>query len=630
MTTCNSKLDKLAWLLMTTPQNATLEEVGLSEHELGQEFFLLEGRAGFNDRAIVVQRAIRYIQDAVILTQLDAPQRLFTELQRIAAQARQARSDNLVGQALSQLGNSGKLDVLDLALQASEGADSMLAVPRVMEVVLPLLEGLQPAKLLKLIERCEQSGLLVSGATHRMRREPILIAPIIEACTQHPTLKSGPLLRNALIEATAADRSSGIAQIHSLIANTQPALSLQALEALGRVNWATAEQSQTEAALAVIRSGFRSDSEDVRRTAIGAGLDLVETDPARHGLIDEILALDDPELPGRIGDYLGFYAHQLNQEPWYQSKVDLLAGRVGVASDGLSGIDHILAQLFDGDRCRCMAWIDTWVAANGGKELSLANAFPSLFEKMVEEREELGLLLAQWFIHDDYRMQRAANDALDELSLHRITRMVYPARVLDNMADAELQLLVLRTVVHVLSDEQRVSLVWSLTKADSAQERTYPLVLDAMVNSIGYDYPQAVRSHLMDVSAGDAVQPEVTLAQEILVAMDTYEKPLQALPPIEELLPSSEEQNLFFKGRATQMQKSMDRASENSMMAKIATMIPIKAGRSMFQVIEGHVGKSTPMISSSHSAAIPRSEIIDKVGSDIERRHTFAMRLVMR
>jgi len=227
-------------------------------------------------------------------------------------------------------------------------------------------------------------------------------------------------------------------------------------------------------------------------------------------------------------------------------------------------------------------------------------------------------------------MQRVANDALDELSLHRITGMVYPARVLDNIVDAEIQLLLLRTIAHVLSDEQRVSLVWSLTKADSAPERTYPLVFDAMVNSIGYDYPHAVRSHLMDVSAGDGVQPEVSLAQEILVAMDTYEKPLQALPPIEELLPSSEEQNLFFKGRATQMQKSMDRASENSMMAKIATMIPIKAGRSMFQVIEGHVGKSTPMISSSHSAAIPRSEIIDKVGSDIERRRTFAMRLVMR
>lgn len=628
MTSLDSRLDRMAWLLLSTPQKATLEEVGLSEDELVQEFYLQEGSIGFSDRSLAVQRAIRHIQDAVLLPQLASPQRLFAELQRIAAQARQARSDHLVGQALSQLGNSGKLDVMDLALQASEGADSTPAVPRVMSEVLPLLEGLQPAKLLKLIECCEQGGLLVSGATCRMQHEPSLIAPVIEACVQHPTVKSGLLLRNALIEATVADRTDGLAQIHNLISNSLPALSLRALEALGKVNWVAAEQSQTENALTVIRLGLCSDRDDVRRTAITACLDLVETAPAEHGLIDEILALDDPEVPGRVGDHLGFSAHHLNQQPWYLDKVDLLAGKTGVVRDGLQGIDHILAQLFDVNRSRCMAWVGTWAAANIDRELSLANALPSLFEEMVEEREELGVLLAQWLTHDEYRMQRAASDALDELSLHRLTGMVFPARVLDRMADAELKLLVLRTVAHVLSDEQRVSLVWSLTKADSAQERTYPLVLDAMVNSIGYDYPHAVRSYLGGVSAGDAARPEVTLAQEILDAMGTYDQPLQALPPIEELLPSSEEQNLFFKGRAKQMQQSMDRASENSFTARIATRIPIKAGRSMFQVIEGRVGHSTPMISTSHSAAIPRSEVIDKVGSDMERRHAFAMRLV--
>lgn len=628
MTSRDSRLDKLAWLLLSAPQTATLEEVGLSEDELGQEFYLQEGSIGFSDRSLTVQRAIRHIQDAVILPTLASPQQLFAELQRMTAQARRARSDRLVGQALSQLGNSGKLDALDLALQASEGANSTMAVQRVMSEVLPLLEGLQPEKLLTLIECSEQGGLLVSGATYRMQHEPGLIAPITEACVQHPTLKSGLLLRNALIEATVADRTDGLARIHDLISSSLPALSLPALEALGKVNWSAAEQSQTETALIVIRSGLSSDKDDVRRTAITACLDLVETAPAQHGLIDEILALDDPELPGRVGDHLAFSAHHLNQESWYLDKVDLLAGKAGVMRNGLHGIDHILAQLFDADRSRCMAWIGTWAAAHTDRELSLANEFPSLFEKMVEEREELGVLLAQWLTHDEYRMQRAASDALDELSLHRITGMVFPVRLLDTMADAELQLLVLRTVGHVLSDEQQVSLVWSLTKAGSARERTYPLVLDTMVNSIGYDYPHAVRSYLGDVSTGDAARPEVRLAQEILGAMDSYDQPLQALSPAEELLPSSEEHNFFLKGRAKQMRQSMDRANENSFTARIATMIPIKAGRSMFQVIEGRVGHNTPMISTSHSAAFPRSEVIDKVGSDMQRRHIFGMRLV--
>ncbi len=67
MTSRDSRLDKLAWLLLSAPQTATLEEVGLSEDELGQEFYLQEGSIGFSDRSLTVQRAIRHIQDAVIL-----------------------------------------------------------------------------------------------------------------------------------------------------------------------------------------------------------------------------------------------------------------------------------------------------------------------------------------------------------------------------------------------------------------------------------------------------------------------------------------------------------------------------------------------------------------------------------
>ena len=67
--------------------------------------------------------------------------------------------------------------------------------------------------------------------------------------------------------------------------------------------------------------------------------------------------------------------------------------------------------------------------------------------------------------------------------------------------------------------------------------------------------------------------------------------------------------------------KAFEEASKNSIIRQIATTIHLKAGRSSFSMRGGEVGEKMHMSSMSHFMSLPRSESIDKVGSDLQRLH---------
>lgn len=110
-----------------------------------------------------------------------------------------------------------------------------------------------------------------------------------------------------------------------------------------------------------------------------------------------------------------------------------------------------------------------------------------------------------------------------------------------------------------------------------------------------------------------------TLCKQISSELQRHLDELGALPDLKEFHPSSTKMRRFAKERQRQMNESMEEASKDSIWRQIATHIPLKAGRRMFQTINGQYTAPTELNEMSHSVALPKSEITDPAGAARER-----------
>ncbi|MBH1448396.1 hypothetical protein I5U30_09860 [Stenotrophomonas maltophilia] len=617
-----AKLDQLAWLCLTKPESIKLDDIGLTPEDMVSECQMMDGTPFFVDPERAKARALQYLQVVVIEPKLQAPAELFEGLFLCQAASGAGRGDKLPAVALARLHNNGIVDVAQLAIDAvGDGNGHPYRIGRVVADVIPLLDALDIPNVLMMVLLLEARGFLAPAIEDWMKRHPAEIEHVLEGCLAAPHLTLAPLLRTSFIVGVQNDRESWLARVHALVGTPDPLVALPALEALGFIDWSDIDATEIDRAVGVIRDKLQAGDGALRNTAARAGLYLVGTAPDRHTLIDEIAALEGIDVVQIIGDHLAYGPNELRAQSWCLDKIDLLAAK-GVQESGAGhGIDHILAKEYSSrNKSRVLAWLETWARTNAERAPSVPGEFPQLFAQIVSDGEALGDLLVAWLMADAIGYQRMARKILDELSLSEVRGTAFSVSALDTLSAGGLLHLARRTLANVVRDHQRVSLAWSMTRTRDAEARVFALVFEVMSRHIGYDYPVATREHLEPLVATGAEDAQTRLAQQILEAMSAYYEPLKALPLVEELRPSSEQKIRFEKERARLMNEAFEEASKDSFFRKVATSIPLKAGRSMFFMRDGEVGGTTPMMSASHSVAVPRSESIDKVGSDMQRR----------
>jgi len=453
-----------------------------------------------------------------------------------------------------------------------------------------------------------------------LKRHPEAIGEVAELCLRNPSQTLALVLRFALIVGATVDRCHWLVRIHTLIKDPNSLVANEALEALGRVDWNGAPSEEVDEAVSAVRLGLGSMEEPRLRTAVMAGLNLVSSAPDHHTLIDEIIRIEAPFITGYVGDQLCYAMDHLRHHAWYLPKIDLLAAKVDQDPGQFSGVDAVLTLRYASDKPSCLGWVETWIQANAFQGVSLPRDLPSLFAAIAGDEEERGALLVRWLTHDQLAAQLMGASVLDELDLLEVHGVAFPRKSLDSMDMQALMHLVRRTIAHVWRDEHRVSLVWSLTGMSSAEQRSFEIVREAMVDFVGYDFPGATDRHLKAIVEREGLSPLGALAATIIEQLDEYYSALEALPRVEEILPPSEDQQLFAKERMKKNDQATEEASRNSVARQIFSQVPVKAGRSTFFIRDGIVSTPSEMNSYTHSIAIARGGIIDKVGAALCRK----------
>ena len=141
------------------------------------------------------------------------------------------------------------------------------------------------------------------------------------------------------------------------------------------------------------------------------------------------------------------------------------------------------------------------------------------------------------------------------------------------------------------------------------------------VEYIGYDYPGTTYTFIQERIKGKVPKKIKEVGKRILVSIDNYQNALDALPRLKELKPSSAKLRQFRVAQQLAMKKSMEAAEEKSILRQMVTTISLKAGRSSFSHRAGLVSEKMHLGTYSHSYSLPRSEVTDPVGSNIQRLH---------
>jgi hypothetical protein len=153
---------------------------------------------------------------------------------------------------------------------------------------------------------------------------------------------------------------------------------------------------------------------------------------------------------------------------------------------------------------------------------------------------------------------------------------------------------------------------------DNAKNRTFNLIFSVFNEYIGYDYPAESRKFIIKNKGMHANDKDISaLCNSIKKSIDLYSERLRQLPDLVELRVDSRKSRLFRQARHKEMQSILEKAQEKSVLMHLATKVPLKAGVSFFSKHEDKFTEKTPLASFEKSIAVPRSEAIDKVGSEI-------------
>lgn len=182
--------------------------------------------------------------------------------------------------------------------------------------------------------------------------------------------------------------------------------------------------------------------------------------------------------------------------------------------------------------------------------------------------------------------------------------------------------LIRKMLGYITDKEYLFSLSISLLSVSNYQSRTSSFVKQIILNEILVDYPLFIKNKIFMLKEKCDKRKRFLIEyyDEIMECVNSYVDDLNKFSMAKEFEPSSISLSAFLKERNKKMERDNEIQNKNSIISKIATRIPIKAGTGTFYYNDfNNDGYSQPSMlhTFSSSYSLPRRYIIDNVGHEI-------------
>ncbi len=438
---------------------------------------------------------------------------------------------------------------------------------------------------------------------------------------------------NALIGLATFDLPETHQRAYGLTMAEQLPLRKVGIAALGRLDYAGHGHSDllesTWERLETLKAEHEPEVGQALARAYG---DLLGQKPEATEALVELAARPDPAAQHQVAAILSMQDDEARGEPWYGSALLHLA-RVPTSHSGTwRELDHCTFACGKDDPRLAVEFMEAMVVGRDygvrDEEGDLTEMLGSTFsELMVNHPEALEAAVTRWFTSGERRLHRAARDVVRYSQGHTIDggppwpKLSKP--VLDGLDEQTVAYALQRIMGHItMGGHYLAALLLSAVRRESCSQDFLGFVTWALGEHVLYNFPGEAGDYLRGrVDASDASEAEREVARAALGHSEAYFEALKNRPRLEEFRPPWRRLYPLRLAHLKQQAAISEEADRRSTLASLFPKIPLKYGRSFFMEQDGEFTEPSELGRFSVGMDLPRGELIDPIGQQIQRLH---------
>jgi hypothetical protein len=478
------------------------------------------------------------------------------------------------------------------------------------------------------------TGGFVYGVVEKLAaRSRVDAEALYEAFVSRPDSPAASFSANALLGLANFDLPEAHRRALDLTDSEQPTLRRAGIAALGRLDYAGGERPDLLAATWERLEALKATQDpEIGQALTRAYGNLIGQKPEATEALVELSARPDPSTQHQVAAILSMQGDEACGEPWYRSALLRLA-RVPMSHAGTwRELDHCASDTAKGDPELAVEFMEAVVVGRDygarGEEGDLPEMLGSTFsELMVNRPETFSAAVTRWFASDERRLHRAARDVVSHHQSRTIDggspwpRLSKP--VLDGLDEQTVAYALQRIMGHItVGGHYLAALLLSAVRRESCSPDFLNFVAWALGEHVLYNFPGEAGDYLRGrVDADDTSETEREVAQAALDHSEGYFEKLRNLPRLEEFKPPSRRLYPLRLAHLKQQAAISEAADQRSVLASLFPKIPLKYGRSFFMEQDGEYTEPSELGEYSVGMDLPRGELIDPVGQQIQRLH---------
>lgn len=587
----------------------------------GSEFSIHEGELRLPSEGSRNQLVAEHFYSAEEATQSDWIKKAF-EIRKIEGRG----GDRVVGRYLALLNQDE--DILFRATQAI--TNEKARVFEVLDLIKAALPYLNYVSVPNLIAMCEAqyeltkrdacAGLLYNDLEMYLEDKPDKSREIVEAVETNMSTANAPLYKLAMMSLSKGAADGVFDGALNDISSSSPILISNALWVVGRLLvLSRISDEQISKAIDVLQSNLKHADADVRQAAIYASVPYAPSSSVLADELDILLEAGNVDAFGSLSALLWQEIDTIHDHP----KFDHWLMSLTAFPDELSmdNIDWVLdARLKAGDQKTVISWIESWLVKyerNRSSKREIFDPLSSTYHEILKDGQLRSRLLTEWFVSDHRQLYLAAEAILSELKITNVHNIRLCTKTLNRFDDDDIVLLVRRMLGVVLYGEQLLSLLISMLDVQGAENRTYRVFENVLINEVGLNFPSETTACLNSLKSERKKKAIGEICDRVIASMDAYFDKLKALPRIKEITPSRDLIRKISREQGKSHDRQIKEAQASSIMMQIASVTPLKAGRASFSHFQGEYREPTQLHSVEHSVTLPRMHSLDSIGYEI-------------
>lgn len=392
--------------------------------------------------------------------------------------------------------------------------------------------------------------------------------------------------------------------------------------ALASINYSNLDKTKLDLTLAAFDKLSSNGSVKTITNIIWAYGRMLHYSTKINDKLVELSASKTFEIKNMLAQVL-FCNTQYNTQAWYNEVLFSLCDIPPDKRETFEFIDHILGQKLQKQEFYLVTdFLEKWVLCNSDyNEYEHRVLFSETFYELLKHPHDLSKILVKYFSNDNFSIVILGCEICKFYHLHLKTGLYFDANELK--LQSEKTVIYMLKMLHGCLFEFDIICPLTISILDRLIDNE-KLLMEAskfiFLDLIGYNYPSKTLSYLDEILTFEKFPPKINYINFIKQHIQSKIDNLKKIKTINEIRIAEKLSRKVCLARQVQLNKEIEAAQENSILAKIAYKVPIKYGHAtIYSINDNQHSNIANMASFQIDFELPLSEMTNPINDAILR-----------